>query len=77
MKFPVCPIYMKYDISLTVLIDNIPSPTLFSTNPVEDRAKCHTHPPLQGWWKMVNEISDYMSIGWMENFIFHPVKDVR
>ena len=30
MKFSICPVDMKLDISLTV----------FSTNPVEDRAKC-------------------------------------
>ena len=54
---------MKSDISLTI-----------STNPVEDRAKCHTYLtlvsiyPLQDWWRIVNEMS---------NFIFHPVDHLK
>ena len=30
--------------------------------------------PLQDWWKMVNEMSNFMSTGPMGNFISHPVK---
>ena len=30
--------------------------------------------PLQDWWKMVDEMSNFMSIGQMGNFIFRPVR---
>ena len=29
--------------------------------------------PLQDWWRTVNEMSDFMSLGQMGNFIFRPV----
>ena len=31
--------------------------------------------PLQDWWRIVNEMSDFMSTGQMGNFIFHNVKN--
>ena len=57
---------------------------LFSTNPVEDRAKCHTYPtfgsicmrfgyPLQDWWRTVNEMSNFLHTGEIGDFIFCPV----
>ena len=30
--------------------------------------------PLQDWWRTVNEMADFMSIGQMGNFIFRPVR---
>ena len=45
----ICPIYVKLDISLIDFSR--------STNPVEDRAKCHTHPTFGGKWSMKCQIS--------------------
>ena len=33
--------------------------------------------PLQDWYKTVNEMSDFMYKGQMENFIFCPVYPMR
>ena len=51
---------------------------LYSTNPAEDRAKCHTCLTFgsmlyRNWCKMVSEMSDHISTGRMGNFIFRPV----
>ena len=33
--------------------------------------------PLQDWWRTVNEMADFMSIGQMGNFIFRPVHHLQ
>ena len=33
--------------------------------------------PLQDWYKTVNEMSDFMYTGQMENFIFRPVDNLE
>ena len=33
--------------------------------------------PLQDWWRTVNEMSDFMSTGQMENFIYRSVTYVQ
>ena len=57
----------------------------FSTNPVEDRTKCmpnvgrvwHLALPFKDWWKIVNEMWDFMYTGQMGNFIFRPMMPKR
>ena len=70
MKFPTCPVDMKFDISLTII----------HTNHVGDRAKHHMCmtfgciPYRIGGSRIVNEMSDFMSTGQRRNFIVGPVK---
>ena len=64
LKFPICPDGHEMTFHW-----------LYSTNPVKDRAKCHTHPtfgcPQQDWWKTANEMSNFMSTGQMGiSFVF-------
>ena len=71
IKFSICPVHGH---EIWYFID------CFScTNPVEDRAKCQMCRTFGsilyriGAWKTVNEISNFMYVGKMEIFIFHPV----
>ena len=60
MKLPICPVDIKFDLSLTVF------------HQVLDVYDSWLY-PLQDWWKTVNEMSNLMSTGQMGNFIFRPV----
>ena len=68
MKFPICPMDMKFDISLTVLHQSCRVQSQMSD--VHDIWLY----PLQDQWSTVNEISDFMYTGQTRNFILRPVK---